>query len=142
MPKPLPGLVVHYSYLWSHEDRVGQVEGSKDRPCAVVLVANDLPTPSVVLLGVTHTPPASAAHALELPVLAKRRLGLDDARSWIVTTEANLFTWPGPDLRPRFPDDPGSVAYGFLPDTVTVELRRRFRQNLLARHIRVIRRTE
>jgi len=38
--------------------------------------------------------------AVEISHETKRRLGLDDDRSWIVLTEANRFAWPGPDLRP------------------------------------------
>jgi hypothetical protein len=41
---------------------------------------------------------------------------LDEARSWIVTDEVNLFTWPGPDLRAVVAGVPGSsFAYGQLP---------------------------
>ena len=33
---------------------------------------------------------------MEIPLATKARLGLDDARSWIVLNEANRFIWPGP----------------------------------------------
>ena len=69
----------------------------------------------VIVLPVTHTPPHDPAHAVEIPVPTKRRLGLDDARSWIVITEANRFTWPGPDLRPMKSGEAASVVYGELP---------------------------
>lgn len=70
----------------------------------------------VVVLPVTHSPPADASHAVELPATTKRRLGLDDQRSWIILTESNRFVWPGPDLRPAGPDDAADVVYGTLPD--------------------------
>jgi hypothetical protein len=31
--------------------------------------------------------------------VVKARLGLDGAKSWVVIDDANLFHWPGPDLR-------------------------------------------
>ena len=37
LPRPVPGLVVRYSYLWLDEHRRGREEGVKDRPCAIVL---------------------------------------------------------------------------------------------------------
>ena len=36
LPKPVPGLVVRYSYLWHREYLAGREEGQKDRPCAIV----------------------------------------------------------------------------------------------------------
>lgn len=37
LPRPEPGLVVSYAYLWRHEHNRGLEEGLKVRPCAVVL---------------------------------------------------------------------------------------------------------
>lgn len=68
---------------------------------------------------VTHTPPEHPEKAMEIPPATKARLGLDDARSWIITTEVNRFIWPGPDLRsvPR-----GGDSYGPLPAAMTQDL--------------------
>jgi hypothetical protein len=63
---------------------------------------------------------------LEIPAETKRRLGLDDARSWVVLTEANQFIWPGPDLRPAVRGDAGSIAYGLLPRGFYNQLREKF----------------
>ena len=141
LPKPVVGLVINYSYLWHHEHARGFHEGFKDRPCAIVLTVH-APSPEVTILGITHTAPSADDHALEIPASVKRRLGLDDKPSWIVTTEANVFTWPGPDLRPRNPDDQTSIAYGFLPGDVVLELRRRVGRHAVSGHIRVVKRTE
>lgn len=101
LPKPVPGLVIRYSFLWSHEAKAGSEEGSKDRPCAVLLATTTKDDEQIVtVLPVTHTPPADERLAVEIPPGTKKRLGLDDARSWIVLSEANRFQWPGPDLRP------------------------------------------
>ena len=115
-PLPQPGLVIRYSYLWNREARLGREEGVKDRPCAIVLVIlHNGTTPLVRVLPITHVPPQKPEDALEIPALVKQRLGLDDARSWIVLTEANDFVWPGPDLRPAVNGNPESAALGFLP---------------------------
>jgi hypothetical protein len=127
IPRPVPGLVIPYSYLWLEEHRKGREEGVKDRPCAVVLVAEDADGEQIVtVLPVTHSPPGDPALAMEIPVQTKKRLGLDDAQSWVVLTEANRFVWPGPDLRPAVSGDMESIAYGLLPRVFYMQLRARF----------------
>lgn len=126
-PQPVPGLVIRYSYLWLADHLKGQEEGVKDRPCAVILVTeDDEGKKSVTVLPVTHSTPRDASLAVEIPRDTKRRLGLDDARSWVLLSEANRFTWPGPDLRPVTPGDAQSVAYGLLPRAFYLQLRARF----------------
>jgi len=126
-PKPEPGLVIRYSYLWLEEYKMGREEGVKDRPCAVILVTKtDRDDEIVTVLPVTHTPPAEPAFALEIPPETKRRLGLDHDRSWIVLTESNRFIWLGPDLRPAIGGDPDGVAYGFLPAKFYERMRSKF----------------
>jgi hypothetical protein len=90
-PEPVPGLVIRYSYLWRREHLAGREEGSKERPCAVVAaVRNPVGGPRVLVLPVTHAPPDAGA-GIEIPGFVKRRLGLDDAPSWIVISETNDF---------------------------------------------------
>lgn len=109
-------MVIRYAYLWRNEHERGLEEGAKDRPCAVLLtVKNEADDRKVVVLPITHTSPRDLDHAIEIPAATKRRLGLDDERSWIIITEANRFTWPGPDLRPMRSGDPISIIYGELP---------------------------
>lgn len=142
-PDPVPGLVIRYSYLWASEHAHGQEEGVKDRPCAVILVTEDDAGERVVtVLPVTHSIPADPKLAVEIPAMVKRRLGLDDDRSWVVLTEANRFIWPGPDLRPMTPGDPMSVAYGPLPYALFEQIRLKFLATLKARSVRAVRRTE
>lgn len=122
--QPVPALVIRYSFLWSQEAKRGAEEGSKDRPCAVLLsTTTKAGKPVVMVLPVTHTPPADPRYAVELPAATKARLGLDDARSWIVITEVNRFQWPGPDLRPIPGDPDGRNAYGLLPTSLFDEVR-------------------
>ena len=94
-PKPVAGQVTSYAYLWRSEHLGGQEEGLKDRPCAVILViTTEGGEERVTVLPITHTPPARPELAIEIPAITKRRIGLDDDRSWVVLTEANRFTWP------------------------------------------------
>jgi hypothetical protein len=142
-PVPVPGLVIRYSYLWASEHARGQEEGVKDRPCAVVLVTQDDGGDRLItVLPISHTPPEDTELAVELPLAVKRRLRLDDDRSWVVLTEANRFVWPGPDLRPFSPGDPASVAYGQLPYALLERIRLKFIAALKARKARAVRRTE
>lgn len=141
-PKPEPGLVIRYSYLWAREHDEGREEGVKDRPCAVVLAtAYQEGETKVVVVPVTHSPPEDPA-ALELPPAIKRLLGLDAERSWVVVSESNVFDWPGPDLRRVGDRDNSSVAYGFLPPRFFAELHRRFALLESAARSRRVPRTE
>ncbi len=116
MPDPQPGLVVRYAYLWRDEKRRGREEGVKDRPCVVLIASQDKEGNTVARVApITHAPPTSEDDTIEIPAATKRRLGLDDRRSWIVTTEVNRFTWPGPDLRPIGNKKSLKAAYGYLP---------------------------
>ena len=85
LPTPEPGLVIRYSYLWHREYREGREEGTKDRPCAIILVAQgQIGKTQVVVVPVTHSPPQNIDTALELPPAVKKHLGLDTERSWVV----------------------------------------------------------
>jgi hypothetical protein len=117
-------MVIRYSYLWRDEARRGREEGTKDRPCAVVLTTRiEGSQLRVHVAPVTHSPPADPSQGLEIPASTKLRLGLDAARSWILTCELNIFTWPGYDLRwIGKAGDPRGYAFGMLPRAMTVDL--------------------
>ena len=102
---------MHFAYLWRRQRDEGRVEAAKDRPC-VVLIVDDEAVPGrelVSVLPITHSPPKRPGDALELPPATKRRLGLDEARSWVVVTESDDFTHPGYDPR-RTPDGRADYA--------------------------------
>lgn len=142
-PKPVPALVIRYSYLWREEHQKGQEEGVKDRPCAIVVVTQDEDGDEwVTVVPVTHVPPNDLASAIEIPRATKVRLGLDDERSWVVLTEANRFIWPGPDLRPAKRGDAASVAYGLLPAKFYEQLIACFLQLVQSEHGAIVPRTE
>lgn len=119
------GHIFRYSYLWHWQHLEGREEGDKDRPCLVLALVTTLEdgTPVVRVLPITHTPPGRADEAIEIPPATKRRLGLDDERSWIVLSESNRFAWPGPDIRPV---DSDSGYFGPLPPALFAEVKRRF----------------
>jgi hypothetical protein len=133
LPKPEPGLVISYSYLWAHEHHDGAEEGRKDRPSAIVAARQLIEGKEVVtVVPVTHTPPRDPADAVEIPSALKAHLGLDAARSWIVVTETNDFLWPGADLRPIPGTRPARFAYGMLPARFFMHVR----DKILEAHLR------
>ncbi|TAK54180.1 MAG: hypothetical protein EPO25_08440 [Gammaproteobacteria bacterium] len=132
-PLPRPGQVIRYSYLWWNESRTGLEDGSKDRPCGIVLTRlTEAGRTAAYVLPITHTPPHRDEDGIEIPRATKQRLGLDHARSWIITTELNRFIWPGPDLRPT---SAGGYVYGYLPERlmrlVLDQVKRHARDNRL-----------
>jgi hypothetical protein len=125
--EPYAGLVIRYSYLWKREFDAGREEGTKDRPCAIVMtVVDEDGDKDVLVLPITHSSPADPADAVEIPAATKSRLGLDGERSWIVITEANEFVWPGPDLRTVPGRDDSTIAYGPLPPRFFAYVRDKF----------------
>ena len=115
LPKPEPGLVISYAYLWARRAEQGHEEAEKSRPCAIVLSTLDVNgSITVMALPITHSAPIPGNEGIEVPPATRKRLGLDEAPCWVMISELNRFIWPGPDLRPI----PGSIdtfAYGLLP---------------------------
>lgn len=112
LPEPRPGLVIRYAYLWRSEHERGREEGTKDRPCAVVLATTRDGEATRVVVA-----------AIEVSAAVKVRLGLDHERFCIVTSEVNVFTKLGSDLRPADPQDcDRGIAYGFLQLTLAKAL--------------------
>jgi hypothetical protein len=124
LPIPKPGLVVRYSFLWSNEKAKGAAEGSKDRPCAIVVATRlnadgDIDT---ILAPITHQPPDDPTASIKIPAATCKKLGLDSGRHWLRLDELNRFAWPGFDLRP-IPGEPGQYEYGMLPPRLFQQLR-------------------
>lgn len=141
---PERGSVIRYSYLWADENARGQEEGRKDRPALVLALSIKEAdgTTEVLVLAVTHSPPANEADAVAFPHEIKCQLGLDDAPSWIVTTEANAFIWPGPDIRPVPGRAPTTVIYGRVPNGLLKQVARSFLANRDKQRSRLVPRTE
>ena len=128
LPRPQPGLVIRYSYLWAEEAARGRDEGDKERPAAIVLVVSESKdaAPRAYVLPITHSPPPKDADALELPAAVARKAGLDAARSGVILSEFNEFVWPGFDLALVPGRKPATVAYGFLTPGFFARLRDRW----------------
>lgn len=142
LPKPEPGLVISYVYLWAREHDQGTEEGMKDRPCAIVAARQFIEGREVVtVVPITHTPPSEPADAVEIPPALKAHLGLDALPSWIVVTETNDFLWPGPDLRRRR-DVLARFEYGMLPPRFFAHVRDRILQAHLRRRLNRVSRSE
>lgn len=141
--RPEPGLVIRYAYLWRSEAEEGRIESSKDRPCAVVVttIHGDGRT-TVYVAPITHRPPSDSRHAIEIPLGTKKRLGLDDERSWIITNDLNAFTWPGPDIRFVGGGEDRGFAYGALPKALMIDLVLAIRRNVREGRARPVRRDE
>jgi len=129
---PHAGQVINYSYLWRNEADEGREEGSKNRPCAIVLAQEE---GRVVLAPITHSPPQAGSTAIEIPQQIKRQLGLDNETSWVVTSEVNVFTWPGYDLVPINRGNPSDIVFGTLPASLTKLILKRIKANALAKRL-------
>ena len=124
IPDPTPGLVISYFHLWRQEAAKGRDEGSKKRPCVVVLAtrSDEGSDKTALVAPITHSPPDDPSAAVEIPPGTRHRLGLDEDRSWIIVSELNRFEWPGPDLHPVAP---GRWTHGHLPAGVFRTVRNR-----------------
>ena len=143
LPIPEPGLVISYAYLWRAEYEQGQEEGTKDRPCAILLLtADDEGDTVVTVVPITHQPPANPDGAVDIPIATKQRLGLDAARSWIIVTEINRFVWPGPDLRPISRTESDRFDYGLLPPSLFRQVKERLAACVSSRRVMAVRRSE
>jgi hypothetical protein len=122
---PKPGLVVRFDYLWSREHAAGRSQG-KDRPACLVAGSDDPTRPRfVILLPITHTPPAEGIIGIEIPIAVKRAIGLDDTPSWVIVTDYNVDEWPSRGLSP-IPGQPGTFAYGFIPPGLFAKIKATF----------------
>lgn len=104
---PAPGDVIEFSFLWRHERLAGRLEGAKDRRCVIVAVLEG--GRRVVVVPITGTEPD---HGNKIP-LPGSALGLA-RQSWIVTSEVNVTSWPGHDLRPAIKPSGAWWRYGRL----------------------------
>jgi len=76
-----------------------------------------------VVAPIAHRQPLPPAGGVEIPHRVKRYLGLDDERSWIITTDLNVFEWPGVDVYPVPNSVPGTFEYGYLPPALFEKVR-------------------
>lgn len=142
--KPERGSVIRYAYLWADENARGLEEGRKDRPTLVLTLSirGADGTVEVLVLPITRTPPIRASDAVLLPQDIKHRIGLDNAPSWIVTTEANAFVWPGPDIRSVPGRTPTTMIYGRVSDSLLRQVARSYLANRERQRSQLVKRTD
>ncbi|MFC4725437.1 hypothetical protein AB6B38_13805 [Glycocaulis abyssi] len=135
-PEPVPGLVIRYDFLWSHEREKGRNEGSKDRPCVVVaaIIRSADGKTEVLLVPVTHSPPAAQTGAIPIPAAVSKHLGLDDGHSYIVTAEANAVSWDDAGIVPARPGE--AWTYGRLPKSLFEAIRSAMMERLRQRTLK------
>lgn len=64
---------------------------------------------------ITRSQPEDETQAVKLTAATRRRLELGDEENWVITSEVNVFRWPGPDLRLT---PTGRYEHGELPAVV------------------------
>ena len=66
---PKTGDVIRYDFLLIEEQRNGQVDGAKDRPCSIVLTTSPREDgrKRVMLVPVTHSPSTADQGGSEIP---------------------------------------------------------------------------
>ncbi|MBI3676916.1 MAG: hypothetical protein HY243_09915 [Proteobacteria bacterium] len=139
LPKPQPGLIIRYDYLWNDEAAKGR-DPAKERPTCLIAASDDTPNPRfVVILPITHRKPVRPALGIEIPPAVKQALGLDDARSWIIVSECNVDEWPTPGLS-AVAGRRGVFAYGALPPTLFERVRESFLKLLESSQAKTVRR--
>jgi len=121
LPDPKPGLVIRYDYLWMHEAAAGRDQG-KTRPACLVAADSAVLPRYVVLLPITHTPPAGGTVGIEIPARVSQALGLDDAPNWVIVSEHNIDEWPNAGLSP-LPSRPDVFSCGFVPPRLFARIR-------------------
>lgn len=130
LPKPVPGLVIRYEYLWHSESLDGHDEGVKPRPCVILsatpyMDANGDNQIRVLVVPITHTD-QGVLNGLPMPAAEAARLGLDNEPQWIACNEYNAFNWPGYDLKDVPGSKPARIYYGKIVGSVYSTIRGRW----------------
>ena len=129
LPKPEPGLVFRYDYLWQREAGTGKGT-SKERPACLAVASDSLSDPRIVIiLPITHSKPNSGTVGIEIPASVRRHLKLDGEKCWVIVSEANVDRWPNPGLG-TIPGTESEFVYGLLPPTLFSRVRLAMLQHL------------
>lgn len=104
-PEPQIGQIIRFDYLWRDDQGKGRKQGAKDRPCAVILALQRAENGSqqVYVAPITHSPPRDSQRVIEMPSQFNSLTGLDQERSWLVTSELNRVDWSDPGIVPARP---------------------------------------
>jgi len=139
LPKPEPGLVVRYDYLWAREAAKGLRHGKERPACLVVSYERGDSGIETVLVAITHSRPAGDAVGIEIPPRVRKLLNLDDQPCWVIVSEYNADVWPSPGIVP-LPRGEHGFAYGLMPIPLFETIRGRLLEELQAKRVRRVRR--
>lgn len=122
LPKPAPGLVIGYEFLYREDEAAGLENANRPHPCAVILVTEDGPNQRVRLVAISHSSPSpnNARHHMQLTPTECGQMGLDSGDHWINLRDINSFDWPGYDLRPIAPGK--TYVFGKMSKTTFARL--------------------
>ncbi len=100
LPKPRPGLVIGYDFLFREQADAGMENASKPHPAVIVIVDGSDTLARVSVVAISHSPPSygQARHHLKLTPAECAQMGLDSDDHWINLRDINSFDWPGFDL--------------------------------------------
>ncbi|MEA3065654.1 MAG: hypothetical protein QOJ27_2106 [Sphingomonadales bacterium] len=96
----------------------------------------------LLVVPITTNPPQPDTAAVEMPARVRQHLGLGEERSWIITDEYNLFTWPGPDIRPIRGGSGIEPRYGSIPAKLFEHVRVGIEKAARAGRLKKTKRTE
>jgi hypothetical protein len=140
MTNPETGLLIWYPYLWARQQDVGETEGRKKRPCAMIVPAPDPRTGQtrLFLLAVSSLPPAHDQRAVEVPETERRRAGLAGWKGgWVYVSEYNYDV-----VETSFYYEPGEAPIGRFSPPFLRQVVSAFRAELTGRVAARIDRTE
>lgn len=122
LPKPRPGLVVGYDFLFRDQADAGMENAVKPHPAALVVVVEHDVRTRVSLVAISHSPPSpgQARHYLKFKPAECRQMGLDSGDHWVNLRDINSFDWPGYDLARIAPD--GGYVFGRMSKGTFVRL--------------------
>jgi uncharacterized protein YifN (PemK superfamily) len=129
--------------LWHREAEAGDEEGTKERPVVVVVAIQKREHGTrLFVVPVTTRSPREGDDAVEMPAGVREHLGLGENRCWIIADEYNLFTWPGPDIRPVRAGGEITPCYGSIPGKLLEQVRTKIAQAARVGRLKETKRTE
>jgi hypothetical protein len=134
VPKPEPGLVVRYDYLWAREADAGLRHGKERPACLIVAYERGDAGIEAILVAITHRRPTGDTVGIEIPSRVRTLLGLDHEPCWVIVSEYNADVWPSPGVVP-LPRGEKGFAYGIMPIPLFENVRARLIEELEARRI-------
>ncbi|APX18107.1 hypothetical protein [Phaeobacter inhibens] len=88
---PEPGQVFEYHFLWHWQQKNGQTEGSKKRPCCVTIIVTNSKGQHILFIApITSKAPDSGRVGIQVPETEARRAKLDTVIPlWVMVDELN-----------------------------------------------------